>query len=111
MLEQHHAAFCFADHDAAAGLGAVRAADQLIEKTTAFHEAPPEEATVLMQHILSIKGDVTWSLCRDKGNRMIRGMKASDFAAAVEQLVEAGLGTIVKEKPAVVFRARANNTG
>ena len=33
-------------------------ADQLIIKTKAFHEAPPVEATVLMQHILSIKSDV-----------------------------------------------------
>ena len=80
-------------------------------ETKAFHDAPPEEATVLMQHILSLKGDVTWSRCRDKGNRMIRGMQASDFAAAVEKLVEAGLGTIVKEKPAVVFRAGTNGTG
>ena len=29
VLEQHHAALCFADHDATAGLGAVSAADQL----------------------------------------------------------------------------------
>ena len=29
MLEQHHAAFCFADHNATAGLRAVCAADQL----------------------------------------------------------------------------------
>ena len=29
MLEQHHAAFRFADHDATAGLRAVRATDQL----------------------------------------------------------------------------------
>ena len=29
VLEQHHAAFCFADHDATAGLGAVSAANQL----------------------------------------------------------------------------------
>lgn len=65
---------------------------------------------MLRQHILSLKGDVTWSRCRDKGNEMIRGMQAFDFAAAVEQLVEEGLGTIVKEKPAVVFRAGANNT-
>lgn len=85
--------------------------DQLITETKAFHEAPPQEATVLMQHILSIKGDVSWSRCRDKGNRMIRGMQAPDCAAAVEQLVEAGLGTIVKEKPAVVFRAGAKGTG
>ena len=35
--------------------------DQLIMETKAFHEAPPQEATVLMQHILSLKGDVTWS--------------------------------------------------
>ena len=28
VLEQHHAAFCFADHDATAGLGAMSAADQ-----------------------------------------------------------------------------------
>ena len=33
-------------------------ADQLIIETKAFHEAPPVEATVLMQHILSIKSDV-----------------------------------------------------
>ncbi|EAR18046.1 hypothetical protein WH7805_04621 [Synechococcus sp. WH 7805] len=33
-------------------------ADQLIIETKAFHEAPPLEATVLMQHILSIKSDV-----------------------------------------------------
>ena len=79
--------------------------DQLIEETKAFHEAPPEEATVLMQHILSIKGDVTWSRCRDKGNRVIRKMKASDFAAAAEQLVKAGLGSIVERKPSIVFRA------
>lgn len=32
--------------------------DQLIIETKAFHEAPPVEATVLMQHILSIKSDV-----------------------------------------------------
>ena len=64
-----------------------------------------------MQHILSIKGDVTWSRCRDKGNRMIRGMQASDFAAAVEKLVGARLGTIVARKPAIVFRANANGTG
>ena len=85
--------------------------DQLITETKAFHEAPAAEATVLMQHILSIKGDVTWSCCRDKDGRMIRKMKASDFAAAVEQLVEAGLGTIVREKPAVVFRPCTNGTG
>ena len=85
--------------------------DQLITETKTFHDAPPEEATVLMQHILSIKGDVNWSRCRDKGNRMIRGMQAYDFAAAVEKLVEAGLGTIVKEKPAVVFRAGTSGTG
>ena len=85
--------------------------DQLVNETKAFHDAPPEEATVLMQHILSIKGDVTWSRCRDKGNRTIRGMKASDLAAAVRQLAGAGLGTIVKEKPAVVFRSSTNGTG
>ena len=85
--------------------------DQLITETKAFHEAPPQEATVLMQHILSFKGDVTWSRCRDKGGRIIRKMKASDFAAAVEQLVEAGLGPIVREKSAVVFRSRINGTG
>ena len=33
-------------------------ADQLIIETKAFHQAPPVEATVLMQHILSIKSDV-----------------------------------------------------
>ncbi|WP_415410836.1 hypothetical protein ACLM45_04585 [Synechococcus sp. A10-1-5-9] len=33
-------------------------ADQLIIETKAFHEAPPLEATVLMQHILSINSDV-----------------------------------------------------
>jgi len=33
-------------------------ADQLIIETKAFHEAPPLEATVVMQHILSIKSDV-----------------------------------------------------
>lgn len=33
-------------------------ADQLIIETKTFHEAPPVEATVLMQHILSIKSDV-----------------------------------------------------
>ena len=29
MLEQHHAAFCSADHDATSGLGAMSPADQL----------------------------------------------------------------------------------
>jgi len=48
---------------------------------------------------------VTWSRCRDKGNRVIRKMKASDFAAAAEQLVKAGLGSIVERKPSIVFRA------
>ena len=85
--------------------------DQLITETKAFHEAPPQEAIVLMQHILSLKGDVSWSRCRDKGGRVIRRMKSSDFAAAVAQLVEAGLGTIVKEKPAIVFRSSTNGTG
>ena len=33
-------------------------ADQLIIETKAFHEAPPVETTVLMQHIFSIKSDV-----------------------------------------------------
>ena len=90
---------------------AMAVVDQLVNETKAFHEAPPEQATVLMQHILSLKGDVAWSRCRDKGNRMIREMQASDFAAAVEKLVEAGLGTIVKEKPAIVFRSSTNGTG
>ena len=84
--------------------------DQLIEETKAFHDAPPQEATVLMQHILSINGDVTWSRCRDKGNRMIRKLKAADFAAAVEQLVEAGLGTIVEGTSALAFRSGTNDT-
>lgn len=84
---------------------AMAVVDQLINETKTFHTAPPQESTVLMQHILSINGDVTWTRCRDKGNRMIRKMKASDFAAAAEQWVEAGLGSIVERKPSIVFRA------
>ncbi len=84
--------------------------DQLITETKAFHEAPPQEATVMMQHILSISGDVTWTRCRDRGNRMIRKMKASDFAAAVMALVDAGQGTTVEGTSSLVFRANRNGT-
>ena len=90
---------------------AMAVVDQLIMETKAFHEAPPQEATVLMQHILSIKGDVTWSRCRDKGNRAIRGMQAADFAAAVKALVDAGQGTVVEGRSSLVFRAIRNDTG
>ena len=85
--------------------------DQLIMETKAFHEAPPQEATVLMQHILSLKGDVTWTRCRDKGNRAIRGMQAADFAAAVKALVDAGQGTVLEGRSSLVFRAIRNDTG
>ena len=84
---------------------AMAVVDQLINETKAFYTAPPQESTVLMQHIPSINGDVTWRRCTDKGNRMIRAMKSSDFAAAAEQWVEAGLGSIVERKPSIVFRA------
>ena len=64
-----------------------------------------------MQHILSINGDVTWSRCRDKGNRAIRGMQAADFAAAVKALVDPGQGTVVEGKSSLGFLANRNDTG
>ena len=90
---------------------AMAVVDQLIMETKAFHTAPPNDATLLIQHILSIKGDVTWSRCRDKGNRAIRAMKSADFAAAVKALVDAGQGTVVEGKSSLVFRAHRNDTG
>ena len=65
----------------------------------------------LIQHILSIKGDVTWSRCRNKGNREVRAMKSADFAAAVKALVDPGQGTVVEGKSSLGFLANRNDTG
>ncbi|EAR18159.1 hypothetical protein ACLM44_04910 [Synechococcus sp. W2B2] len=39
---------------------AMAVVDQLINETKTFHTALPLESTVLMQHILSINGDLSW---------------------------------------------------
>ena len=84
--------------------------DQLISETKAFHASPADQATLLMQHILTIKGDVDWTKCRNKGGRAIRAMKAADFAAAVRVLEESGLGTVIENKNKIVFRSSTSDT-
>ena len=55
----------------------IESADQQLAETNASHEAPPLEATVLMQHILLIYGAVTWihfclSECGKRSNPSIK---------------------------------------
>ena len=84
--------------------------DQLMVETQAFHDGPTDQAAGLIQHILSMKGEVNWTRCKAEGNRAIRDLKAADFKAATQVLVQEGLGTIIEMRPSVVFRAERLNT-
>ena len=89
---------------------AMAVVDQLLQETEAFHEAPDDEHTLVMQHIHTLawrSGEpVTLRLARDKAGRPMRRLLDSDtFRHAVEMLVSCRYGQLNDPETALSGRS------
>ena len=81
---------------------AMEIVDQLMAETTEFHDQPRSQITEFLRHIQQLGQNnqgVAWQRCRQEGGRPIRQLRANDFKAGVNQLVQMGYGEVIKESP------------
>ena len=73
---------------------AMEIVDQLMAETTEFHDQPRNQITNFLgqPEVRSGWQGVAWQECRQEGGRAIRQLRANDFKAGVNQLVQMGYG-------------------
>jgi hypothetical protein len=93
---------------------AMAVVDQLIDETTAFHEAPETDTAILVRHIhqtsLDLDRPITRQDARAKGTRTIRLLcSATAFSDAINQLAELGYGVIQSRPRSSSGRPKAHS--